>query len=63
MKTVLCMCIVGPISYRKQSEGKISCYRTAVRKAGANKVGKHYFALENKVTPDDNVKSMLKKNL
>ena len=61
MKTVLGWCIVGPISYRNQSEGKISCNRTAVMEAGSSKVGRHYFAEENKLTPDDDVKSMLKK--
>ena len=29
--------------------------------AGSNKVGRHYFSLENKLTPDDDLKSMLKK--
>ena len=29
--------------------------------ADSNKVGRQYFAVENKVTPDDDVKSMLKK--
>ena len=61
MKTVLGLCTVGSISYRNQSEGKISCNRTAVMEAGSNKVGRHYFAVENKLTPDDDVKSMLKK--
>ena len=61
MKTVLGWCIVGPISYRNQSEGKISCNRTAVMEAGSSTVGRHYFAVENKLTPDDDVKSMLKK--
>ena len=61
MKTVLGWCIVGPISYRNQSEGKIPCNPTAVMEAGSNKVSRHYFAAENKLTPDDHVKSMLKK--
>ena len=61
MKTILRWCIVGPISYRNQSEGKISCNRTAVMEAGSNKVSRHYFAVENKLKPDDDVKSMLKK--
>ena len=61
MKTVLGWCIVGPISYRNQSEGKISCNRTAVMEAGRSTVGRHYFAVENKLTLDDDVKSMLKK--
>ena len=30
--------------------------------AGSKKVSKHYFAVENKLKPDDDVKSMLKKN-
>ena len=29
--------------------------------AGSNKIGRHYFAAENKLKPDDDVKSMLKK--
>ena len=29
--------------------------------AGSNKVSRHYFAVENKLKPDDDVKSMLKK--
>ena len=61
MKTVLGWCIVGPISYRNQSERKITCNRTAVMEAGSNKVSRHYFAVENKLKPDDDVKSMLKK--
>ena len=61
VKTVLDWCIVGPISYRNQSEGKISCNWTAMMEAGSNKVGRHYFSVENKLTPDDDVKSMLKK--
>ena len=52
MKTILGWCIVGPISYRNQSEGKISCNRTAVMEAGSNKVSRHYFAVENKLKPD-----------
>ena len=51
MKTVLGWCIVGPISYRNQSERKITCNRTAVMEAGSNKVSRHYFAMENKLTP------------
>ena len=61
MKTVLGWCIVGPISYRNQSEGEISWNRTAVMEAGSNKIGRHYITVENKLTPDDNVKSMFKK--
>ena len=61
MNTVLGWCIIGPISYRNQSEGKISCNRTAVMEAGSNKIGRHYFAVENKLKPDDDGKSMLKK--
>ena len=34
IKTVLGWCIVGSISYRNQSEGKLSCNRTAVVEAG-----------------------------
>ena len=30
--------------------------------AGSNKVSRHIFAMENKLTTDDDVKSMLKKN-
>ena len=29
--------------------------------AGSNKVSRHYLAVENKLTPDDDVKSMSKK--
>ena len=29
--------------------------------AGSNKAGRHYFSVENKLTPDDDVKSVLKK--
>ena len=62
MKTVLVWCIVGPINYRNLSEGKISCNPTAAMKAAGSKVGRHYFTVVNKVTLDDNVKSMFKKN-
>ena len=58
MKTVLGWCIVGPISYRNQSERKISCNCTGAMEAGSNKVIRHYFLLANKLTPDD-VKLML----
>ena len=61
MKIVLGWCIVGPISYRNQSKGKISCNQTAVMEAGSNKVSRHYFVVENKLKPDDDVKSTLKK--
>ena len=63
MKTVLSWCIVGPISYRNQSEGNILCNWTAVMEAGSNKADRHYFSVENKLTPDDDddVKSVLKK--
>ena len=61
MKTVLGWCIIEPISYRNQSEGKISCSWTTVMEADSNKVSRHYFAVENKLTPDVDVKSMLKK--
>ena len=62
MKTVLGWCIVGPINYRNLSEGKISCNPTAAMKAAGSKVGRHYLTMVNKVTLDDNVKSMFKKN-
>ena len=29
--------------------------------AGSNKISRHYFTVENKLKPDDDVKSMLKK--
>ena len=61
MKTVLGWCIVGPVSYRNQSEGEILCNRTAMMEAGSKKVSRYYFAAENKLKPDDDVKSMLKK--
>ena len=61
MKTVLTWCIVGPISYRKQPEEKISCNQTAVMEAVSEKVSRHYFAVENKLKPDDDVKSTWKK--
>ena len=61
MKTVLGWCIVGPISYKSQSEVQISCNWAAVMEAGSNKVSRHYLAVEKKLTPDDDVKSMLKK--
>ena len=37
------------------------CNRTAVVEAASNKVSRHCFAMENKLIPDDDVKSMLKK--
>ena len=61
MRTVLGWCIVVPISYRNQSEGKKSCSRRAVMEAGSNRISRHYFAVENKLKPDDDVKSMLMK--
>ena len=60
MKTVLGWCIVGPRSYRNHSEGKISCNHTVGMQAGSNKVSRYYFAVENKLKPDDDVKSVLK---
>ena len=60
MKTILGWCIVGPISYWNQSEGKI-CNRTPAMEAGSDKVSRHYLAVENKLKPDDDVNSMLKK--
>ena len=40
---------------------KISCNWTAEMEAGSNKISRHYFTVENKLKPDDDVKSMLKK--
>ena len=61
MKTGLGWWIVGPISYRNQLERKLSCNLTAVVEAGSNQVDRHYFPVENKLTPDDYVKSLLKR--
>ena len=61
MKSVLGGSVLGPISYRNQSEEKVSGNRTAKMQAGSDQVDRLYFAVENKVTPDDDVKSMLKK--
>ena len=56
-----CWCTVGIISCRNQSEGKVSCNWLAVTEADSNKVGRRYFSVESKATPDKYVKSMLKK--
>ena len=63
MKSVLGGCIVGPISYRNQSEEKVSGNWTAVMEDGSDKVGRHYFTVGSKVIPNHNVKSMLKKSM
>ena len=61
MNSVLGGSVLGPIGYRNQSEEKVSGNRTAKMQAGSDQVDRLYFAVENKVTPDDDVKSMLKK--
>ena len=61
IKTVLDCCIFGPISNRNPSEGKISCNQTAVMEGGSKRVGRLYFTVENKLKPDHDVKSTLKK--
>ena len=50
MKTLLGLCIVASISYRNQSEGKISSNQTAVMEAGSNKACRHYFFFCGKQT-------------
>ena len=61
MKTVLGWCIVGPIACVSSRGGSLVCNRIAVQEAGSSRIQGHYFAMEKKINPDEDIPAMLKK--
>ena len=61
MKTVLGLCIVGPIGRINSRNGSLTSNRIAVREAVSNKIADHYFAVEEQIKQNEEIPAMLKK--
>ena len=61
MKTALGWCIVGPIAWINSRNGSLTSKRIAVREAGSNKIANHYFAVQEQIKSNEEMRAMLKK--
>ena len=59
IKAVFGWCIVGSLSCSNHINGKFLCIKAAVQYTRANKIGSHYFVMEDKVKENVDIKAML----